>query len=424
MSGATPRAMVIRAAGLALLCGGLWGCSGHGRHTTEGLTMAEQRLSGFKAGSEWDMAQQQFLSGELDKALKSVEKSISLNDSVAKSHTLRARILMEMGRLEEAMEAARTARTIDPTFVEAHYYEGLLFERFSDYEEALASFAEAGALDPSDAQYAVAAAEMLMELGRLKEAQTLLEDRRFKHTHNAGVRQTLGHLAMMQGDAARAADLFGEARLLAPDDPALAEDLARALIACERYSEAELTLSRLLESSGPATTPGVKQKPSRDGAETKMTRRDLEHMRVRCLIALQRPAEARSMLLALTNGAEGAADAQAWIALGQVAHALKDLQRMRIAANRAIALAPERPDGRMLLAAYRMESGDLQGALQAAHEAAGRFPEDASLRLLCGVILSELDRKDEAAQALSSALALDPKNERAAALLAAVEVAE
>lgn len=424
MIGATPRAMAIRAAGLALVCGGLWGCSGHGRHTTEGLTMAEQRLSGFKAGSEWDMAQQQFLSGELDKALRSVDKSISLNDSVAKSHTLRARILMEMGRLEEAMEAARTARTIDPTFVEAHYYEGLLFERFSDYEEALASFAEAGALDPSDAQHAVAAAEMLMELGRLEEAQALLEDRRSRHTHNAGVRQTLGHLAMMRGDAARAADLFGEARLLAPEDPALAEDLARALIACERYSEAELTLSRLLERPSSAT-PGVKELASRREADDQgASRRDLEHMRVRCLIALQRSAEARTLLLGLTNGPEGAADAQAWIALGQVAHALKDLQRMRIAANRAIALAPDRPDGRMLLAAYRMETGDLEGALKAAHEAAARFPDDSSLRLLCGVILSELDRNDEAAQALSSALALDPKNERAAALLAAVEIAE
>lgn len=424
MSGATPRAMAIRGLCLLAACGGLLGCAGHGRHTTEGLTKAEQRLSGFKAGSEWDMAQQQFLSGELDKALKSVEKSISLNDSVAKSHTLRARILMEMGRLEDAMEAARTARTIDPTFVEAHYYEGVLFERFSDYDEALASFAEAGALDPSDAQYAVAAAEMLMELGRLEEAQTLLEDRRSRHTHNAGVRQTLGHLAMMQGDAARAADLFGEARLLAPEDAALAEDLARALIACERYAEAELTLSRLLTRPSDGQTPGLKEMKPERRADGKATRRDLEHMRVRCLIALHRPAEARSLLLGLTNGPEGASDAQAWIALGQVAHALHDLQRMRIAANRAIALAPDRPEGRMLLAAFRMESGDLDGALRAAHEAAARFPEDSSLRLLCGVILTELDRNDEAAQALSSALALDPDNERAAALLAAVEIAE
>lgn len=415
-----PRAM-LGAAALLALAGGLPGCSGHGKHTTEGLAMAQQRLSGFKAGSEWDMAKQQFLSGELDKALKSVNKSIALNDSVAKSHTLRARILMEMGQLEEALEAARTARTIDPAFVEAHYYEGVLHERFSEYDDALACFAEAATLDSSDPQYAIAAAEMLIELDRLDEAQRLLEDRRSRHAHSAGVRQTLGHLALMRGESSEAADLFGEARLLAPDDPGLAEDYARALFASERYSEAEPALQRLLDRPQDRTPPGVRSVAQKARKDPPPSRRDLELMRARCLIALHRPAEARSVLLGLTSGAEGAGDAQAWIALGQVAHTLKDPQRLRIAANRAIALAPERPEGSLLLAAYRMDAGDLPGALRTAQEAAARFPKDASIQLLCGVILSEMNRPDEAAQALAAALALDPKNERTASLLAAVE---
>ncbi|MBL0921919.1 MAG: tetratricopeptide repeat protein, partial [Phycisphaerales bacterium] len=207
-------------------------------------------------------------------------------------------------------------------------------------------------------------------------------------------------------------------------DDALAEGLALAWIACERYAEAELALSRLLDRPRGSTPPGVRTTAQREAGERVQSRRDLEHLRARCLIALNRPAEARTLLLGLTSGAEGAADASAWIALGQVAHTLKDMQRMRIAANRAIALAPDRPEGRMLLAAQRMESGDLPGALQAAREAAARFPEDAGVRLLCGVILSEMKRKDEAAQELSSALALDPKNRRAAAMLAAVESAD
>jgi tetratricopeptide (TPR) repeat protein len=152
-----------------------------------------------------------------------------------------------------------------------------------------------------------------------------------------------------------------------------------------------------------------------------ISRRDLEHLRARCLIALDRPSEARSVLLGLTQGPEGAADGQAWIALGQVAHKLGDLQRMRIAANRAIAVSPDRPEGRMLLAAYRMETSDLPGALRAATEAMNAFPDDPGVRTLAALILREMGRHDDAAQALAGALQLDPENAQAASVLAAVE---
>ncbi len=422
----TPRQLQtkVRFGAIATLiaAGALFGCnSGHGRHTSEGLAMAQQRLSGFKAGAEWDMAHQQYLSGELDKALRTVDKSISLNDSVAKSHTLRARILLEMGRLEDALESVRTARTIDPSFVDAHYFEGVLLERFSDYEGGLACFAQAASLDPSNAQYAVATAEMLIEMGRLDEAQRLLETSRSHYVHSAGVRQTLGHLAMMRSDPTKAADLFAEARLLAPDDAALAEDLARALIACERFGEAELLLARLLSRDWNAAPAGVRSDPTNDRKPKPVDRRDLEHLRARCLIALDRPSEARNVLLGLTQGQEGAADGPAWIALGQVAYKLGDQHRMRIAANRAIALEPNRPEGRMLLAAYRLETGDLPGALRAAQEAMHQFPDDPGPRTLAAVVLREMGRDDDAAQTLAGALRLDPTNPHATSVLAAVE---
>src|SRR5687767_5935812 len=85
---------------LALLT--LAGCAGHGNYTQERVNAAGARMSQLKSGTEWQMAQQQFLAGELDKSLKTVDRSIALNDQVPKSHTLRGRILVEKGRLEEA----------------------------------------------------------------------------------------------------------------------------------------------------------------------------------------------------------------------------------------------------------------------------------------------------------------------------------
>ena len=51
---------------------------------------------------------------------------------------------------------------------------------------------------------------------------------------SAGVRQTLGHIAMMKNDVKRAAELFNEARLLAPDDNGILEDLNSIIQAAKR----------------------------------------------------------------------------------------------------------------------------------------------------------------------------------------------
>src|SRR5689334_14733375 len=87
---------------LAACLAALTGCAGHGQYTQEGIKTAEERLAQMKSGTEWQMAQQQFLAGDLDKALKTVDSSIGLNPKVAKSHTLRGRILIEKGQLEAA----------------------------------------------------------------------------------------------------------------------------------------------------------------------------------------------------------------------------------------------------------------------------------------------------------------------------------
>src|SRR5262245_43766148 len=83
----------------------LAGCAQHGEYTKKHLNEAAERMSQMKSGTEWEMARQQYLAGDLDKALKTVDRSITLNDKVAKSHVLRGRILIEKGRMEEARQS-------------------------------------------------------------------------------------------------------------------------------------------------------------------------------------------------------------------------------------------------------------------------------------------------------------------------------
>ena len=379
------------------------GCMGHGTHTAEGIANARERLAGFKSGVEWDMARQQFLAGDLEKALRTIDRSIALNESVAKSHVLRARILMEMGRLEDAGVSLAKARAIDPRHVDAYYYDGVLRERLSDREGALQRYLAAGEIDEANPQYLVAAAEMLIETGRVAQAEQLLLSRLPRFEHNVGVRQVLAQVARLSGDPERSADMLHQARLLAPDDMTVLEDLARAQTDAGRYADAEYNLRRVIEAAAPKR------------------RRDLEHLRARCLLSLGRPLESRDILLGLTRDAEGASDTAAWSELGRVALRLQDQSNVRLAANRLRTLAPNSAESDLLLASLRRAQGDLAGALDLCDRAARAYPDDHDVLLLRGLILAHMGRRDESAQSLARAVSLSPDDARARALLSAVE---
>lgn len=394
-------AAAIAASGAAL---GLTGCAstGHGKYTSEHLANAEQRMNDMRAATEWDMAHQQFLAGDLDKSLKTVDNSIAMSSSVAKSHALRGRILYELGQPDAAMEAFRRSLAIDPEHVEAHYYIGVIHERYREFERAMDSFMTAARIDPANPQYPLAAAEVLMEKDRLEEAEQLLLERADRFEHNAGFRQTLGHIAQMLGDDELAARYFGEARLLAPDDSSILEDLAIAQVGAGRFSEASYTLGQLLKDVRPGD------------------RRDLEHLQVKCLIEMDRPVEARSILLGLTKGVEGAGDLRAWFELGQVAYKIGDMQRVKITGARLIAMAPQRYEGYFLKAAWQRHEGDLPGALASLNKAASLTSDEASPMLFRGLVLREMGQQEGAAKSFAEALRIDPTNKDAEVLLSAV----
>ncbi len=394
------------ACALLIAAGGIGGCSGHGKYTTEGLVRAQTRMNQIKSATEWDMARQSFLAGNLDKALTKVDTSISLNDAVPKSHVLRGRILMEQGQIEEALLALQRAEVLDPEHVDAQYYMGIAFERLSKKEKALERYMAAAELDPAEAQYAVAASEMMTDLGRAEEAEAYLVEAAQRFEHSAGVQQSLGHLAMMRGDSETALERFTQARVLAPEDAVLLEDVAHAQIEEQRFAEAEYTLARLLK------------------LESHTGRRDLMHLHARCLAVVDRPVDARDVLLELTKGAEGTADVQAWSSLGAVAHTLGDIRNLRIAATRVKAIDPNNATGFLLEAMWRRERGEPELALQSLSEALAREPHHLASLMLKGMVLSDMGRQGDAARTFAAAAHAYPDRADLAAMANAGNAAE
>src|SRR5436190_9198108 len=137
-----------RVALIALSLAGLAGCAGgHGKETSRELVRANATLAGIKAGNEYQQAEQAYLAGDLDKALKLVDRSLQINPSVTKSHVLRGRIHLERSDLEGSLNEFQKAEALDPKNVEAQYYQGIVYERFQQSDKALEHYEQASKLE-------------------------------------------------------------------------------------------------------------------------------------------------------------------------------------------------------------------------------------------------------------------------------------
>lgn len=346
-------------ASIAVL-GALGGCAGagHGNYTQKSLDEAQLRYKKLKAATDYDLAHQQYQSGNLDLALENVDRSIKNYDRVPTAHILRARILIEKGMSAPALASLDDAGRIDSEDPEIDYYKGVVFERIGELDSALGRYQAALAREIGNPKYGLATAELMIELGKHAEARFLLESARGDSASHAGYQQALGHLCLIEKKPEEAERHFAQAVALDPSDPSLIEDLARVQARAGNFAAAEANLAKALSM------------PPFD------ERRDLKFLRATCLVELRRPVEARSILLDLCRDETQAADVETWVKLVEVGAMLEDESTLRLASQRLVAMAPERAEGYLALAIAQRRAGDLKGALASTQRALAKKPDD------------------------------------------------
>ena len=390
-------------AGMALTLPTLIGCAGgHGKYTQEHISLAKEKMSFMKSATEWDLARQAFLSGDLEKALTKVNGSIAINDTVVKSHVLKSRILIEMGDLGNAIKSLNTAETLSPEDPDTQYYLGVVYERLNRPEEALTHFENACEFDDYNPSYAVAASEMMIDLDRSVEARRYLETIPMA-VNNAGIQQTLGHIALINQDSKQAELHFRDARLLAPDDTGILEQLIHTQMQNGHFAEAERNIAALLQSF-----------------EHK-DRRDLKLLHAKALIGTQRPVEARSIYQELLSQTNGKSDLDAWIGLGNTSYSINDDRTARRAAARIVAIQPSLHDGYVLWAMIHRRGGDMDKALTAINDAIDRNNSDADLFAFRAVVQRDLGMTKNALSSAARALSLEPSNKELVGFVRSLE---
>lgn len=369
-------------------------------HHEQNVNAANDRWLSTRSAMMLELGQQQFDTGDLENASRTVREAITIDPANARLQVLAGRIAFEEGKLERSYHQFNAAIELDPNAAPAFYYRGLVHQRWQQYEQAHESYYKAYQIQPDDPGYLMAAAEMLIELDRVDEAIAMLEQKLTYFDQNAALRAGLGHMHAMNGRPDRAADYFERASLLDPDNDKVREELALAQVAAGELDAAIETLHKLLESGAMENRRGLRLALGRAYEETGQS------------------DEAREQYLVLARGED--AEARDWIRLAERSWAEDDLGGTLYAANRAIQLDPRRHEGYIFAGLAWQKRDRLDEALKMFDRAADLAPGEASPLILRGIALQRAGRPAAAAEAYQQALDRQPDHARAQRLLSQV----
>ena len=377
------------------------GCTNHHRESTNTanlrwLTMRSAQLLG--------MARQQFEMGDLDQADKTVENSLMTDPMNAHLMVMAARIALERGRLERSYHLLNKAIEIDSELPSAHYYQGLVMQRWQQFDAALVRYQNAYGLEADNVAYLLAVGEMLVAIDRVDDALELLEAKLAYFEQNAGIREAVGRLYVMQDKFTKAVDFFHDASLLLPDDLQIQEELGLTQLEAEQFEDAIRTLEPLCEE---------------------FDLRDRRYLRLALISAYQAAGhseKAWEKAMAMTRRAPD--DIEAWRLVAELAWDAEDLTAALSAAGRVSKLAPQQPEGFLLAGMVWQKRGQSHRALKLFEQAVKVDRSNANAVILQGIVLEDMGRWREAAEAYREALRRQPDDPRAQELLTRLATAD
>ena len=382
----------------------LAGCAAQGSNDKKWTKAANNRWLGMRSQLIYNMAKQQFESGDLGQAEKSVENGLEVAPNDARLQLLAGQIALEKGKLERAYHLFGSVMALDKKEDKAYYLQGVILQRWQQYKDAYQRYQEAYNLKKDNVGYVLAMAEMLVPMNRTNDAIHLLAGKVSYFDENAAIRAELGHLYAMQGQYAKAVDVLQQASMLAPDNLQVQEELGLNQLQAGDTEDAINTLSVLLKN------------PKLDD------RIDVQRELATAYQKDGRINDARNMYISLTQN--DSSDPMDWIKLAELCWHQGDLDATLEAANQIIDIAPQKPDGYLLAGMVWQKRHDLGKALNMFDQAAKAAPNNPEPLLLRGLSLQQAGRQAAAEQAYRQAMRRDPSDHRAKELLDGIQGAK
>ena len=289
---------------------------------------SRKRVDGHKSQLELERAYRAYTTGQFEKALTLAEQARMRTPSNPAAYMLMARVCLEMGRLETCDRLLGEVLKIEENTPDAYYIRGIVYQRWSRDEQALDAYMTAWNLDPSNVQsvhYLLAAGEMLVDMGKYRQARELLLPKLPYFENSAAMHHLLGTISVLSGENTIAIHHLDQATLIGGTDEIVIADLARAQLNADRYHDSLRSLEKLEKSMGDKTPTWVYR------------------LRARCYHEMGSPRDARSAYAQLLRVDPN--DVSGWIEYGATAQEIGDMKRLETCADRLISLAPGRCEG-------------------------------------------------------------------------------
>lgn len=142
---------------------------------------------------------------------------------------------------------AKEAVAAHPRSVDLHYTIGCGHETRSRFEAAAQAFGRAADLSPDEVEARLRQVRSLRILGAIPKAQKALKRALKQHPDEASFHAQLGYTFIQKDDPEEAAKSFERALARQPDWQPYMDDLAGALMLCERWQDAARASIRSLE---------------------------------------------------------------------------------------------------------------------------------------------------------------------------------
>ena len=226
-----------------------WGCSVD-NHTTA-KQEALDRWEGVRANVAVNLAEQQFESGQLDKARQTLSRAVEGHPDNAQIHLLLAKVLFEQQDLASAQAHIQQAGKGAPDWAEVDYMRGVFAQAVSQGLAAHSAYLAAYQKDRESQRYLSSLAEAKSAIGQSRRAAELLQSRFDDFPSSANLRIAAANCYMILEDFGQAELYYHQAIDIDPSNTEAKEALSNMLCLAGKYSEAATLLAELIDSSSP-----------------------------------------------------------------------------------------------------------------------------------------------------------------------------
>ena len=389
---------------IAVTVGFVGGC---GPSVPEAKQEAYEQWDAARAKVLYGVAREHLALGQLNHARIKAIEALALQQDYRAARILLAKVYIEQGHYRQAIgelnwtleqDASLSAASGQAQAAEVHYLLGAAQEKAGLLADALASYRRCHTIETSNVAPVMAAAEVLVAMKRLREAQLYVESYLPLADSARGMYELAGRIAMMQEDYLRAAGFYQQACDLAPKNIRYREALAACEFHAGRHAPALEVLQGLRELPGYTTPVWV-------------------HVMIGdCQMGLGRPHEARNSYYAASELRPS--EAGVWANLAKADLALGDVQRAILASHHALKLDAASLDAAMLLGYALLKDGQGPRAIAVLAQGGASHPRSATMQCLLGKAYAAEGMDAEAVRCYAAALRAEPENLLAKELLA------